>query len=146
MYSWHCPLYKVALEACSDKVRTNAKFSLACKAWGALAGINTNTPGAKAISLPSKFRLPFPYTTVMTAFRVEVCSSISVAAAKQKSVYWLLLSLSKTLLKIPLLGYSIKSCKEAVKEWLGVVTVIISPGFWSFVLNNGRKALAPNDQ
>jgi hypothetical protein len=29
---------------------------------------------------------------------------------------------------------------------LGVATVIISPGFWSFVLNNGCKAFVPNDQ
>ena len=92
-------------KTCSDKVRIKAKLLDAWTVWGALAGMKINTPDTRAISVPSKLRLPLPSTTEITALRVEVCSLISVPAAKQNKLHWLLLSLVRALLLIPLAGY-----------------------------------------
>jgi hypothetical protein len=70
-----------------DRVSRKARLVVASKAWGALAAISTNTPGSKAMGWPARVRVPLPETTCTVALRVEVCSEISVPAARQKRLY-----------------------------------------------------------
>ena len=87
--------------------------------------MKTNTPGSKTISLPSKVKIPFPSMTLTVAFRAEVCSEISVPAARQNKLYWQLLSLTQILLNTPAAGYSIVSRSWRAADCSGKRVVVI---------------------
>src|SRR3989338_2187755 len=95
-----------------DKLNKIAKSSSALKECGAFLGIKINTPGFILIFLRLKIKVPLPLKTVTAASRVEVCSDISVPLARHKSVWFEILVLTKTLLKIPSFGNSIVFSKS----------------------------------